>query len=425
MVIVGITDNINFCAEGLGETVGNTIWLMRSNYPNILSHEIGHVFDLADEYCSNQAGSRDSRCNDGDIQDDGSLTGDINYLDPALGCDPQEGGGCCELRNYNFNGGNDTCDEVNYGICCDGNLNSQGGVATMSFAVTEHFIPGPRGFDEHSIVHLDSLLQLNCYDSQRLQESGKVIDVDFTVYKNGTVTDHGLKLLNGEPDSAASEGSYTLEVVDVNGSRLYVTNVSVYFDYSGSVEAGVNYSSMVSETNSLFHKVPFIEGMHELRLLHDGGVLYSTELDFCNFNFVCGLTENFLSCPEDCPLNQNDGICLPYDDNICDPDCHPLTDQDCLKPEITSKPPRSALNGSLYSYQVQATSLDNDTINYSLLEAPAGMGISQLGLVQWNVTWNNSVRVTIEARDDDGWDIQSYLLRIFGLGNPCIYPVVC
>ena len=47
------------------------------------AHELGHIYGLGDEYCSNQAGSTDSRCNDGDSQGDGATTGDVNWLDAA------------------------------------------------------------------------------------------------------------------------------------------------------------------------------------------------------------------------------------------------------------------------------------------------------------------------------------------------------
>ena len=44
-------------------------------------------------------------------------------------------------------------------------------------------------------------------------------------------------------------------------------------------------------------------------------------------------------------------------------------------PSISSTPPNTGEVGSLYSYDVQATDLDGDTLAFSLTGGPAGMTI--------------------------------------------------
>jgi len=57
------------------------------------------------------------------------------------------------------------------------------------------------------------------------------------------------------------------------------------------------------------------------------------ELDFkggiCG-NGKCVLGENYKTCPEDCPSGSFDKYCDGMEDGLCDPDCVPETDFDCV-----------------------------------------------------------------------------------------------
>jgi putative hemolysin len=44
---------------------------------------------------------------------------------------------------------------------------------------------------------------------------------------------------------------------------------------------------------------------------------------------TCGIPENYLTCPEDCPSGSFDGYCDRVEDGICDPDCESGLDPDC------------------------------------------------------------------------------------------------
>ncbi|MEM3370531.1 MAG: hypothetical protein QXW00_00320 [Candidatus Woesearchaeota archaeon] len=48
-------------------------------------------------------------------------------------------------------------------------------------------------------------------------------------------------------------------------------------------------------------------------------------------NSVCDPTETYLSCPQDCKSGSRDGYCDMVKDGICDPDCAPNKDPDCIK----------------------------------------------------------------------------------------------
>ncbi len=51
----------------------------------------------------------------------------------------------------------------------------------------------------------------------------------------------------------------------------------------------------------------------------------------CNNDGKCLEGENFISCPQDCPLEETDGLCLAESDGICDPDCVEGLDPDCTE----------------------------------------------------------------------------------------------
>jgi len=88
-----------------------------------------------------------------------------------------------------------------------------------------------------------------------------------------------------------------------------------------------------------------------------------------------------------------------------------------LAPVISSDPDNQATAGSPYSYQVMATDPEGSALTYQLAAAPAGMGISATGLINWTPL-NADVgihSVLVEVADADGAATQQhYTLSVFG-----------
>ena len=85
-------------------------------------------------------------------------------------------------------------------------------------------------------------------------------------------------------------------------------------------------------------------------------------------------------------------------------------------PVITSTPPTSAPVGQTYSYDVNATDPDGDTLTYSLTTKPSGMTInSSTGLIAWTPTSTGNYNVTVKVSDNGSpvlSDTQSFTIVV-------------
>ncbi len=83
-------------------------------------------------------------------------------------------------------------------------------------------------------------------------------------------------------------------------------------------------------------------------------------------------------------------------------------------PTINSIPPTgNLLLGEPYTYDVEATDLDGDTLTYNFISNPVGMTIiSATGLINWTPTMVGNYNVGIEVSDGELSDTQSFTLGV-------------
>jgi hypothetical protein len=313
-------------AMGVSNCV-DTLWGTQTSSRSITAHELGHIYGLSDEYCSNPAGSTDCRCNDGDIKsdtcgsaasNDGAASGDVNWLDINLGCD-QSGNSCCNDNAAYL------CAAINYGPCCLGNRNPAGGRCIMSFGNA----PGPRSFCQHCKDRLAAIPKLQCH-SPPLPLNRTIVDVSVMIHADDTVTDDALILTDGRPTADYHIGTgYELRVLDARGVVVMDRKFDLFFDYTGPVERGVDYSSVKYSYVPFGYRIPYNTSMQNIQIYHGNRMIYAKELNFCNSNGSCDTTETFQTCPKDCPLDRKDKVCTPVKDSVCDPDCLRGVDPDC------------------------------------------------------------------------------------------------
>lgn len=152
-----------------------------------------------------------------------------------------------------------------------------------------------------------------------------VLEIDFSIGSDDIVNLNEMRVRdNVLPSPFFIPGDYTLRILDSNGNILI--NESL----------GVNFCKMSSppicyDKTSAYFALEFSENMKVFKLFHEEMEIFQTNIILCNNDGVCNGFEDFLSCPQDCPLGSNDVICLPDEDGICDPDCGEGVDPDCVQ----------------------------------------------------------------------------------------------
>jgi len=82
-------------------------------------------------------------------------------------------------------------------------------------------------------------------------------------------------------------------------------------------------------------------------------------------------------------------------------------------PVIESNAVTTATEGVLYTYVVEATDPEGDTLTYSLTDGPTGMTInSSTGVISWTPASAGSYDVTVEVADPYRSNIQSFTIIV-------------
>ena len=82
-------------------------------------------------------------------------------------------------------------------------------------------------------------------------------------------------------------------------------------------------------------------------------------------------------------------------------------------PVIESDPVTTAKEGAVYTYDVEATDPNEDTLTYSLTVSPTGMTInSTTGVITWTPAAAGSFDVTVEVSDGSKSETQSFTITV-------------
>ncbi|HDK25601.1 MAG TPA: hypothetical protein ENG48_00750 [Candidatus Atribacteria bacterium] len=84
-----------------------------------------------------------------------------------------------------------------------------------------------------------------------------------------------------------------------------------------------------------------------------------------------------------------------------------------ISPVIETEPITTAKEGVTYTYDVDATDLNGDTLTYSLITCPSGMTInSTTGVITWTPTTAGSFEVSVEVSDGSRTDTQPFTITV-------------
>lgn len=167
-----------------------------------------------------------------------------------------------------------------------------------------------------------NLWLLICLLSIATASAQEVVSIEMTIHKNDTATLNEALVVDGQASYYQWESDYEIQLLDESASVIYQSPVGVTFLIMSN-------PPVPTDQIELLHKAPFNDSMRTVRLLKHNQSIFEQELQLCNKNGICDSYETYLSCPDDCPLDEQDGVCLNDHEGICDPDCAQGVDPDC------------------------------------------------------------------------------------------------
>jgi hypothetical protein len=152
----------------------------------------------------------------------------------------------------------------------------------------------------------------------------------------GEVKINSLQIVYGTPTPQDERGAFIAQLLDRSSNEIYQLRFSLDEVRSTFPEdlPPEDYNAFI-EQSRFFEATLYFPYLDEAEIVSIGQenkspiAFFGVKEDLCNSDGKCGETENFLSCPADCPLDKEDNYCLPEGDGICDPDCIAGLDPDC------------------------------------------------------------------------------------------------
>jgi hypothetical protein len=188
----------------------------------------------------------------------------------------------------------------------------------------------------------------------------------FTIHVEGTISENQPPLITSTPDTTETVNqtyTYNVNATDPDGDTL---------TYSLTTKPT---GMTISSTSGIINWTPTTAGYYDVTVRVSDGNLFDTQ------SFTIHVRE------ESETTNQ--------------------------APNITSTPITTATVGAAYTYNVNATDPDGDTLTYSLTTEPTGMTISSTtGLINWTPTSTGDYNVTVRVSDGELFDTQSFTVTV-------------
>jgi hypothetical protein len=132
----------------------------------------------------------------------------------------------------------------------------------------------------------------------------------------------------GEYEFFPVQGKLSLEIISSMGGVLFQTGTTPTFFV-------LSDPPVDTEGDTVIMTLPYDSRAEYIRLYNNGTEIFSLRVReaLCTPDGSCAGFENFYSCPSDCSVFSEDGVCASMSfDGGCDPDCPPNLDIDCSCP---------------------------------------------------------------------------------------------
>ncbi len=195
---------------------------------------------------------------------------------------------------------------------------------------------------------LMSLILSLCLVGVATAEEDLVYEISFKISASNKITFEKIKLDQGSPTEETPDSDYKLQVLSESGKVISTTYFMAEFEAWADPIDPENAFPFPEEKSDIGKfgdvkltemdivlKAPYSEDAASFKILKDAKVLYTKKISLCNKDSECSIedSENFLSCPDDCPSGSEDDYCDGIFDNICDSDCkstgRATADSDC------------------------------------------------------------------------------------------------
>src|SRR3989344_1458177 len=329
--------NCNGATLGIGQRYIYAQTKSRNNY-NLYStaaHELGHSYDLCDEYDystynhQNQASTCPNPWSETwqtrYTPSTNPLNNPCNIVDSQNICNGVQGI-CCGSHTYinstmSFPGGFNLPDcrdpfEPRYSIM------SMTGISQTTC-----------GFSRESYFHLSS--SLSCTNLKKVDPNNTatiIMNVNLSANGHDSVSIEEIKVdrsLYGV--SQEGHSPFHILIEDENNEVLIEKALDIYDFYFYSPEDSNDSGMELINYTSIEFKTQYSSDWNTLKVYKNNTLLLEENIAelLCNNDQMCDNFENYYSCEADCPNSGQDNTCQSEENGICDPDCAEGIDIDC------------------------------------------------------------------------------------------------
>lgn len=190
------------------------------------------------------------------------------------------------------------------------------------------------------ILIFSALLVMALLPSIAAAQQDKFYQLDL-FYDNGAIQLKNITVLPGSISRTTQEGDYEIKLSAFSNNILYTSSFSIPLSIRGEefdLATGTFASKAIQSDKLNFTlNVPYSSSGKTINIYYPNSTKV-LKIDVGYFaqtcpDKICQPHESYESCSKDCKSGGKDDFCDAVKDRICDPDCLPTQDSDCVTPQ--------------------------------------------------------------------------------------------